>query len=212
MSKTASKESKFWDQFAHKYSLSPIPNQQVYEKKLQLTQQFLKPDMTVLEFGCGTGSTAIIHAPYVKHITATDFSKNMIAIGQKKAADKKISNITFQCAEITDFDSHQHQFDVILGLNILHLVKDKTKTLHHVYSLLKPGGYFITSTACIQDHPILRFLKYVAPIGFFFGWIPYVQIFSKSDLIHLHERMGFSKIMDWSPDKIGLFMITKKNE
>lgn len=211
MSNAASKDSQFWDKFAHKYSLSPIPNQQVYEKKLELTRQFLKPDMHVLEFGCGTGSTAIIHAPYVKHMTATDFSKNMIAIGQKKAAAINISNITFQCAEITDFDEKQHQFDVILGLNILHLLKDKENTLRKVHSLLKPGGYFITSTACIQNHPVLRFLKFVAPIGYFFGLLPFVKIFSKSDLIQLHEQIGFTKIMDWSPDKIGLFMITKKN-
>jgi ubiquinone/menaquinone biosynthesis C-methylase UbiE len=101
MSKTVSKDSKFWDRIAHKYSLSPISNQQIYEKKLALTQQYLKPDMNVLEFGCGTGSTAIVHAPYVKHVTATDFSQNMIAIAKQKAVDKNIQNITFECAERT---------------------------------------------------------------------------------------------------------------
>lgn len=139
MSKTSSKDSKFWDKFAHKYSLSPIPNQQVYEKKLALTKQFLKPEMNVLEFGCGTGSTAILHAPHVKHITATDFSQNMIAIAKQKAADKNIQNITFECAEITDLDDQQEQYDVILGLNILHLLEDKEKTLRKVFSLLKPA-------------------------------------------------------------------------
>ena len=41
--------------------------------------------MEVLEFGCGTGGTAIIHAPYVKHIRAIDISGNMIAIAKGKA-------------------------------------------------------------------------------------------------------------------------------
>lgn len=211
MSKTASKDSKFWDKFAYKYSLSPIPNQQVYEKKLALTQQYFKPDMTVLEFGCGTGSTAIIHAPYVRHITATDFSQNMIAIAQQKAADKNIQNITFECAEITDFDEQKEQFDVILGLNILHLLDDREKTLRKVFSLLKPGGIFVSSTACLQNHTYLKFLKYVAPIGYFLGLIPFVRIFSKEELIKLHEKVGFKKEIDWSPDTIGLFMITRKN-
>ena len=211
MSKTVSKDSRFWDRFAYKYSLSPIPNQQIYEKKLALTQQYLKPEMNVLEFGCGTGSTAIIHAPYVKHIKATDFSQNMIAIAKKKAADKNIQNITFECAEITNFDEQKEQFDVILGLNILHLLEDKEKTLHKVYGLLKPGGVFVSSTACIQDHTLLKFLKYVAPIGHFFGLIPFVKIFSKDELIRLHEKVGFKKEVAWSPDTIGLFMIAKKN-
>jgi 2-polyprenyl-3-methyl-5-hydroxy-6-metoxy-1,4-benzoquinol methylase len=210
MSKTSSKDSKFWDKFAHKYSLSPIPNQQVYEKKLALTKQFLKPEMNVLEFGCGTGSTAIIHAPYVKHIKATDFSQNMIAIGKQKAADKNIQNITFECAEITDLDDRQEQYDVILGLNILHLLEDKEKTLRKVFSLLKPGGVFVSSTACIQEHTFLKLLKYIAPIGYFFGLIPFVKIFSKNEVIRLHEKVGFKKEIVWTPDVMSLFMIAKK--
>lgn len=210
MSKTSSKDSKFWDKFAHKYSLSPIPNQQVYEKKLALTKQFLKPEMNVLEFGCGTGSTAIIHAPYVKHIKATDFSQNMFAIGKQKAADKNIQNITFECAEITDLDDRQEQYDVILGLNILHLLEDKEKTLRKVFSLLKPGGVFVSSTACIQDHTFLKLLKYIAPIGYFFGLIPFVKIFSKNEVIRLHEKVGFKKEIVWTPDVMSLFMIAKK--
>lgn len=211
MSKVASKDSRFWDRFAYKYSLSPIPNQQIYEKKLALTQQYLKPEMNVLEFGCGTGSTAIIHAPYVKHIKATDFSQNMIAIAKQKAADKNIQNINFECAQITDFDEQKEQFDVILGLNILHLLEDKEKTLQKVFSLLKPGGFFVSSTACLQDHIFLRLLKYLAPIGYFFGLIPFVKIFSKDEVIRLHEKVGFKKEIMWSPEPINLFMIVKKD-
>jgi len=41
--------------------------------------------MQVLEFGRGTGSTAIAHALYVKHIHATDVSSKMFEITQGKA-------------------------------------------------------------------------------------------------------------------------------
>lgn len=210
MSKVISKDSKFWDKFAHKYSLSPIPNQQVYEKKLALTRQYLKLEMNVLEFGCGTGSTAILHAPCVKHIKATDFSQNMIAIAKQKAADQNIQNVTFECAEITDLDEQKEQYDVILGLNILHLLEDKEKTLRKVFSLLKPGGVFVSSTACLQDHTFLKLLKYIAPIGYFFGLIPFVKIFSKNEIIRLHEKIGFKKEIVWTPEVMSLFMITKK--
>lgn len=212
MSKADSKHVKFWNKFAYKYSLNPIPNQEIYEKKLALTQKYFKPEMNVLEFGCGTGSTAIIHAPFVKHITATDFSQNMISIAQKKVEEKNIQNITFKCAEITDLDEQTMQYDVILGLNILHLVEDKEKTLRKVYSLLKPNGVFVSTTACLQDHAFLRLLKYIAPLGYLLGLIPFVTVFSKNDLIRLHEKVGFKKELDWIPDTITLFMITKKPE
>ena len=210
MSKAVSKDVKFWDRFAYRYSLSPIPNQQIYEKKLALTQQYLKPGMTVLEFGCGTGSTALLHAPYVTHIKAIDFSNNMIAIAQQKATDKNIKNITFECAELKDIDENTEKFDVILGLNVLHLLKDKEEILSKVFKLLKPGGVFVSSTACLQDHTFLRLLKYLLPIGHFFGLIPFVKVFSKNELIRLHERAGLTKEFEWSPNPSSLFMIAKK--
>jgi len=41
-----------------------------------------------LEFGCGTGSTALLHASFVKHMTATDISDEMIEIAKQKAKMK----------------------------------------------------------------------------------------------------------------------------
>ncbi|MEM6403851.1 MAG: SAM-dependent methyltransferase, partial [Cyanobacteria bacterium P01_D01_bin.116] len=57
-----SNSAKFWDNIAEKYSKDPIADEAAYQKKLQVTQEYFKPDMEVLEFGCGTGGTAIIHA------------------------------------------------------------------------------------------------------------------------------------------------------
>ena len=81
--------------------------------------------MEVLEFGCGTGSTAIIHAPYVKQIRAIDFSAKMIAIARKKADAEKITNISFEQLSIDDLSVDDQSFDMILGLSILHLLEDK---------------------------------------------------------------------------------------
>lgn len=210
MSKVVSKESRFWDKLAYKYSLSPISDIPVYEKKLALTQKYLRSEMRILEFGCGTGSTAIIHSSYVKHIKAIDFSKNMIAIAKQKVVDKNIQNITFECAELEDIDESKEQFDVILGLNVIHLLEDKEAALKKVFQLLKPGGIFVTSTACMQDHTFLKLLKYVAPIGKFFGLLPLVKFFSKSELIKLHEEIGFNNEVAWSPNVSSVFIIAKK--
>ena len=43
--------AKFWDKTAEKYSKQPIADEAAYQKKLQVTQQYLKPNMEVLEFG-----------------------------------------------------------------------------------------------------------------------------------------------------------------
>ena len=67
-------ETKFWDRIAKRYSKKPVPSQEIYEEKLKKTQAVFTPEMKVLEVGCGTGTTSLIHAPFVKNIIATDFS------------------------------------------------------------------------------------------------------------------------------------------
>lgn len=61
------RSEKFWDKIATRYSKKPVADEAAYQKKLQITQEYFRPDMEVLEIGCGTGSTAITHAPHVKH-------------------------------------------------------------------------------------------------------------------------------------------------
>ena len=65
---------KFWDKKAEGYAKSPVSDEETYQRKLSETQSFFTPDMQVLEFGCGTGTTAVHHAPHVLHIDAIDIS------------------------------------------------------------------------------------------------------------------------------------------
>ena len=67
--------AKFWDKIAKKYAKQPVADVPSYEKKLEITRGYLSPETQVLEFGCGTGSTAISHAPFVRHIRAIDHSR-----------------------------------------------------------------------------------------------------------------------------------------
>jgi cyclopropane fatty-acyl-phospholipid synthase-like methyltransferase len=65
------RETAFWNKLADKYSRRPVADEAAYKKKLEVTRKYFEPNMEVLEIGCGTGSTAIAHAPFVRHIRAT---------------------------------------------------------------------------------------------------------------------------------------------
>ena len=56
------KDTRFWNRIAGKYARQPISDEETYEKKLAITRKYLTPESEVFEFGCGTGSTAILHA------------------------------------------------------------------------------------------------------------------------------------------------------
>jgi ubiquinone/menaquinone biosynthesis C-methylase UbiE len=201
--------TQFWDKIAEKYAQQPIADEAAYQTKLQVTRDYFHPDMEVLEFGCGTGSTAILHAPYVKHIRAIDFSANMVAIAQGKAEAQNINNVTFEQAAIEDLDIPDQSLDAVLGLSILHLLKDKEAAIARVYRTLKPGGIFVTSTACLGD--TMAWFKIIGPIGRFLGFFPFVQVFTTQDLEESLTNAGFALDYQWQPDRgKAVFIVAKK--
>lgn len=200
---------KFWDRIAERYSKQAIADEAAYQKKLQVTRGYFRPDMEVLEFGCGTGSTAITHAPFVKHILAIDSSSKMIQIAQGKADAENIKNVTFKCSGIADLSVPDETLDAVLGLNILHLLDNKEAVMTRVYKMLKRGGIFVTSTACLGDS--MKFFKWIAPMGTFLGLMPLVKVFSTKELLASLTDAGFEIDHQWQPGKnAGVFVVAKK--
>ena len=203
--------AKFWDKIAERYSKRPIADEAAYQKKLQVTREYFRPDMEVLEFGCGTGSTAITHAPYVKHIQAIDISSKMIEIAQGKADANNVENVTFKRSTIDEFSVSDQTLDAVLGLSILHLLDNKEEVIAKVHKMLKPGGIFVTSTACIGD--TMKFFKVIAPIGKFFGLMPLVKVFTTKELEDCLTDAGFEIDYQWQPGKRkAVFIVAKKAE
>jgi len=202
--------NRFWDRLAERYSKQPIADEAAYQKKLQVTREYFRPDMEVLEFGCGTGSTAIAHAPYVKHIQAIDISSKMIAIAQGKADADNVANVTFKRSTIDEFGVSDQSLDAVLGLSILHLLENKQEVITKVHRMLIPGGIFVTSTACLGD-TMMRFLKLVVPIGKFFGLMPLVKVFTTKELEDSLTDAGFEIDYQWQPGKgKAVFIVAKK--
>ena len=131
--------ARFWDRNAKRYARSPIADQDAYERKLEITRGYFTPESEVLEFGCGTGSTALLHAPHVRHILATDYAAGMLQIARQKASDQGIENVTFTQSSIEEFRTDR-RFDAVLCLSLLHLVADRPAALARAFELLKPGG------------------------------------------------------------------------
>ena len=201
--------SKFWDRIAERYSKRPVADEATYAKKLQVTRDYFRPDMEVLEFGCGTGSTAITHSPYVKHIQAIDISSKMIEIAQDKSEAGNVRNVTFTRSSIDEMDLSDQSLDAVLGLSILHLLENKEEVIAKVHKVLKPGGIFISSTACIGD--TMKFFKVIAPIGKFLGLMPLVKIFSCKELEESLTGAGFEIDYQWRPGKgKSVFIVAKK--
>ncbi|GGB66447.1 MULTISPECIES: class I SAM-dependent methyltransferase [Henriciella] len=199
MKTATAKDQRFWDKLAAKYASQPIADQESYEKKLEITRKYLTPDSDVFEFGCGTGSTAILHAPYVRHILATDLADNMLAIGRDKAREAGIENVTFECTGIEEFDARGRQFDVVLALNIIHLCRDPLAVMNKARSLLKPGGHFIQSTVCLKD--AMPIAPFVIPVMQLIGKAPHVKFLKRDQLFDQIDEAGFHVVETFRPER-----------
>lgn len=190
-------DARFWDRIAKRYARSAVRDQAAYETKLEKTDSYLQPDDRVLEIGCGTGTTALHHAPRAGRILATDISSKMIDIAREKARLGGVDNVRFELSSIDDLDTTPGRYDVILAHSILHLVADVPGTLHKLRIMLKPGGLLISNTQCIGE--TAAWLAWVAPLGRVLGVLPRVNVFSEREFLQWIGDSGFDFEEIWQP-------------
>jgi ubiquinone/menaquinone biosynthesis C-methylase UbiE len=202
---------EFWDKSAERYAKSPVSDEATYQRKLAETRNLLTPQMRVLEFGCGTGTTAVHHAPHVQHIDAVDISENMLEIGRRNVAVAGVGNVTFTRGTLTEFNADAGSMDAVLGLNVIHLLPDRQAVLAEVARILKPGGIFVSSTVCL-GHSYLRFIRFLVPLGKLFGLMPDLFILTEAQMAAEVTKAGFAIERQWHHGKNGIavFMIARK--
>ncbi|MBF4246797.1 class I SAM-dependent methyltransferase [Vibrio anguillarum] len=203
------KDSKeFWDKCAEKYIKRPIKNEALYQQKIAITQEYLKSDFNMLEFGCGSGATAILHAPHVKDVIATDISDKMIEAAQKKATEVGIDNIVFQQGTLESMKFERERFDAVLGLNVLHLLDDVDGAISEVHRILKDDGVFISSTSLISE--INLAFRFLISGMQFLGLAPHVSRFTRDQLIFTLQRSGFKVEKEYMASYESLFIVARK--
>ena len=202
-------QARFWDRISTKYARRPIADEAAYQQKLEVTQSYFEPELEVLEFGCGTGGTAIRHAPFVKHIYAIDISPKMIEIARRKAVKARVFNAKFYVASIDEFVPPDRGYDAVLGMSILHLLANRDAVIAKVHAMLKPGGVFISSTVCLGD--FAPWMRIVAPIGGAVGLLPTLRVFTAKQLAASLIGAGFEIDHEWRPGKKdSVFIVAKK--
>jgi ubiquinone/menaquinone biosynthesis C-methylase UbiE len=169
-------DARFWDGVARKYATSRIKDMPGYERTIERTQHFLSSSDTVLEIGCGTGTTALKLAPFVASIAGSDVSTEMVAIAREKAIALGCQNAEFTVAVAESSPGLDGSYDAVLAFNLLHLISDRPSTLARIHRLLKPGGLFISKTPCLSEmNPLIRV---AVPLMRLVGKAPFVSLFA----------------------------------
>lgn len=146
-------DAKFWDDLAEKYAAQPVEDPDAFERKIQVTRDLMQPEHVVLDIGCGTGSLALRLASSAAHVHGLDLSHEMIRIAREKATTQQVDNVTFYVGPFNDTFSAfaPESLDGVCAYNILHLVEDRADALSRIHRLVKPGGFFVSSTVCLAE-------------------------------------------------------------
>jgi len=187
----------FWDNIAEKYAKSPIKDMEAYEDTLERTRSYLTDTDHLLELGCGTGSTALLLAHNVAQLTASDLSGNMIRIAKKKLLEQDVSNVSFVTSDLFGSALDETSYDVVLALNLIHLLEETPAVMKRINDLVKPGGLFISKTFCNlgKNMPFkLRLMLMALPLAQLLGKAPVVNIMETHDLERHIMDAGFTII------------------
>lgn len=106
----------------------------------------LRPWMSVLEYGCGTGLLGLALHHHVQHVTLADSSREMLAVVRKKIAALGVNNATPIELDLLKGPRLDARFDVVCTLMTLHHIVDTDAILRRFHELSSDGG-----SLCISD-------------------------------------------------------------
>lgn len=193
-SSEATAAAAFWDRLAEDYARKPVDDPAAFERKIEITRARMSPQDVVLDLGCGTGSLALRLASSAAHVHGLDVSGEMIRIARDKARAQDAGNVTFHAGAFDDrlATFEPESLDGICAYSLLHLVDDLPATLARIHRLLRPGGFFISSTVCLGGSWVpyrpLLWLMYRL------GKAPRVKALSRRRLEEEVRRAGFVEI------------------
>ena len=113
----------------------------------------------------------------------------MVDVARHNASQQGIVNVSFAQSTLFDEKLKPESFDVVLAINILHLLEDTSQFIHRICELMKPGGLFISATACLGEKQ--TFMGFVLPLLSKIGLVPYVRKFSVAELESAIVQGGF---------------------
>ena len=102
-------------------------------------------DIRLLDVGCGGGILSEPMARLGASVTGIDASSPNIDVAKKHAAQMNLK-INYICQTLEEVHASGQRFEVVLAMEVLEHVADKSVFLEALAAILKPGGSLFVST------------------------------------------------------------------
>lgn len=140
-------QGKNWDNVAQGWQkwwkVFEKGGQKVSDKLVELAD--IRPGQKVLDIATGIGEPAMTAARIVGskgYVTATDISKEMLAIGKERAKHEGLKNMEFRQVDVEGGNLPLSTFDAVICRWGLMFLPNPTLALKNIQRTLVPGGRF----------------------------------------------------------------------
>ena len=168
-------KSKSWDMSSRR-----VKNAQGIAQKI-IDKIELKSDMTVMDFGAGTGLLSYFIAPHIKKIVAVDNSPSMLEKFKEKAVEFESET------EVVELDlsssTLNQKFDGIISSMTIHHLEDIEEMFTKMYEMLEENGFIAIADLDSEDGSFHSDNRGV----FHFG-------FERDSLNEIAKKIGFRDI------------------
>lgn len=152
------------------------------------------PGGDAVELGCGTGLYTSAYAPRCSQVVATDISPLMLARAERTLAD--LQNVSTRVADATSTGLPGESADVVIAVNLLHIVPDAPAVMTEIHRLLRPGGLAVLVDATGQGLSPLK--KLASIVRFLRRWgrmrVKGQQDLTQTTLEALVRQAGFTVV------------------
>lgn len=152
------------------------------------------PGGDAIELGCGTGLYTSAYASRCRRVIATDISSLMLARAERTLADQP--NVSTQVADAASTGLPAESADVVVAVNLLHIVPDARAVVTEMHRLLRPGGLAVLVDATGEGLSPLKALTSI--VRFLRRWGP-MRVKGQQDLTlatleALVQQAGFAVV------------------
>lgn len=129
-----------------------------YIKYESLIRLMLRPDMSALELGAGTGNHTEVALSTGALVTASDISPASLEVLYRRYSPT-YKNIATKVADLEALPFESNSFDMVLSAGSLSY-GDNDLVRDEVFRVLRPGGYFICVDS-LKANPIYDLNRYI---------------------------------------------------
>ncbi|MFK7745305.1 MAG: class I SAM-dependent methyltransferase [Roseobacter sp.] len=154
MSTSNADQKAFWETFADLWVTRQTDLDALFTPVLDalMDRAALQPGQTVLDIGCGTGTSALQAAKAVGpegHVTGADISEPMLV--RARATATGVPNLTFQTADVAEHPYAPGSFDHVISRFGVMFFADPTAAFSNIRKAMIPGATLTMACWSVLD-------------------------------------------------------------